>query len=262
HDDRPAVRRQDRPQIAQKAPMRPGTVVACQWIHFLIDRQRATPQGHRCLKHQMLVPRLTVRPVDEEDGAGSLGQYPLRNRSIDGDPFVLQRHVAQQAVDAFDVVFDKSRGLQLPAQICQRQAAADQQAVDHFDQGAQSRLMYGRTSGSQPFMQQSNSGHAASSIAMERVATSIRAGGSMSINPLSSCSSILFRQDSWGALSAQAEAEAEVCFLKAIEIARTQQAKSWELRATESLARLWQQQGKKTEARQMLAEIYGWFTEG
>jgi len=39
-------------------------------------------------------------------------------------------------------------------------------------------------------------------------------------------------------------------------------AKSFELRATTSLARLWQQQGKKAEARQMLTEIYGWFTEG
>jgi predicted ATPase len=56
--------------------------------------------------------------------------------------------------------------------------------------------------------------------------------------------------------------EAEKCFLKAIEIARSQLAKSWELRATTSLARLWQQQGRKAEARQLLAEIYGWFTEG
>ncbi len=60
----------------------------------------------------------------------------------------------------------------------------------------------------------------------------------------------------------QAEAEAEACFHKAIEIARRQQAKSLELRAVTSLARLWQQQGKKGEARQMLAEIYDWFTEG
>jgi hypothetical protein len=59
-----------------------------------------------------------------------------------------------------------------------------------------------------------------------------------------------------------AEAEAEACFLKAIEVARHQQAKSLELRATVSLARLWQQQGKKVEAHQMLAEIYSWFTEG
>jgi predicted ATPase len=56
--------------------------------------------------------------------------------------------------------------------------------------------------------------------------------------------------------------EAEKCFWTAIEIARRQQAKSLELRATVSLARLWQQQGKKKQARQMLAEIYGWFTEG
>ncbi|MBI3798619.1 MAG: AAA family ATPase [Deltaproteobacteria bacterium] len=60
----------------------------------------------------------------------------------------------------------------------------------------------------------------------------------------------------------QAEAEAEACFLRAIDIAQRQQAKSLELRAVMSLSRLWQQQGKKTEARQMLAEIYGWFTEG
>jgi predicted ATPase len=50
--------------------------------------------------------------------------------------------------------------------------------------------------------------------------------------------------------------------LKAIKIARRQGTKSWELRATMSLARLWQQRGKTAEARRMLAEIYGWFTEG
>lgn len=58
------------------------------------------------------------------------------------------------------------------------------------------------------------------------------------------------------------EEDAEACFLKAIAVAQEQHAKSWELRASTSLARLWQQQGKKTEARQMLAEIYNWFTEG
>ena len=58
------------------------------------------------------------------------------------------------------------------------------------------------------------------------------------------------------------ESEAEECFLKAIDIARRQSAKSWELRAVMSLSRLWQQQGKKKKARQMLTEIYGWFTEG
>lgn len=56
--------------------------------------------------------------------------------------------------------------------------------------------------------------------------------------------------------------EAEVCFQKALEIARSQRAKSLELRAVSSLSRLWQNQGKIEEARQMLAEIYGWFTEG
>src|SRR6266852_4511640 len=58
------------------------------------------------------------------------------------------------------------------------------------------------------------------------------------------------------------ESEAEECFWKAIEIARKQGAKSLELRAVMSLARLWQQQGKIAKARQMLAEIYSWFTEG
>ncbi|MBI3801072.1 MAG: AAA family ATPase [Deltaproteobacteria bacterium] len=56
--------------------------------------------------------------------------------------------------------------------------------------------------------------------------------------------------------------EAEECFWKAIEIARNQQAKSLELRAVMGLSRLWQQQGKQAQARQMLAETYGWFTEG
>ena len=59
-----------------------------------------------------------------------------------------------------------------------------------------------------------------------------------------------------------AEADAEACFHKAIEVAQRQQAKSLELRATTSLSRLWQQQGKRAEAHQQLTEIYGWFTEG
>ena len=56
--------------------------------------------------------------------------------------------------------------------------------------------------------------------------------------------------------------EAEVSYLYAIEVARQQNAKSWELRAATSLARLWQQQGRTDEARGTLGEIYGWFTEG
>ena len=55
---------------------------------------------------------------------------------------------------------------------------------------------------------------------------------------------------------------AEACFRKAIDIARRQSAKSLELRAVLSLCRLYHQQGKEEEARPMLAEIYGWFTEG
>jgi predicted ATPase len=56
--------------------------------------------------------------------------------------------------------------------------------------------------------------------------------------------------------------DAQTSFLKALEIARRQQAKSLELRAVMSLARLWQNQGQQKEARRMLAEVYGWFTEG
>jgi predicted ATPase len=62
--------------------------------------------------------------------------------------------------------------------------------------------------------------------------------------------------------AADHEAEAEACFQQALAIARRQQAKSWELRTAMSLAGLWQRQGKRTEARELLAPIYGWFTEG
>jgi class 3 adenylate cyclase/predicted ATPase len=55
---------------------------------------------------------------------------------------------------------------------------------------------------------------------------------------------------------------AEACFQHAMAIAQNQSAKSWELRAATSLARLWQQQGKRQEAYDLLAPIYGWFTEG
>ena len=55
---------------------------------------------------------------------------------------------------------------------------------------------------------------------------------------------------------------AEVCFQLALGIARRQQAKSWELRAATSLARLLRDQGRQAEARDLLAPVYGWFTEG
>ena len=58
------------------------------------------------------------------------------------------------------------------------------------------------------------------------------------------------------------EQEAESCLHQAVDIARQQQAKSLELRAAMSLSRLWQQQGKRTEAHALLAPIHGWFTEG
>jgi predicted ATPase len=58
------------------------------------------------------------------------------------------------------------------------------------------------------------------------------------------------------------QAEAETCFHHALDLARHQQAKSFELRAATSLARLWHQQGKRQEAHDLLAPVYGWFTEG
>jgi predicted ATPase len=60
---------------------------------------------------------------------------------------------------------------------------------------------------------------------------------------------------------AQQEA-AEFCFQQALAVARHQQAKSWELRAATSLSRLWQQQGKRAAAYDLLVPVYGWFTEG
>ena len=58
------------------------------------------------------------------------------------------------------------------------------------------------------------------------------------------------------------QAEAEACFHRALEIARSQKARSWELRAATSLARLWRDQGKPEAARALLAPVYEWFTEG
>jgi predicted ATPase len=57
-------------------------------------------------------------------------------------------------------------------------------------------------------------------------------------------------------------AKAETYFERALVVARHQQAKSWELRAAMSVARLWRDQGKREEARDLLAPVYGWFTEG
>jgi predicted ATPase len=60
----------------------------------------------------------------------------------------------------------------------------------------------------------------------------------------------------------QDAAKAQAYFERALAIARKQQAKSWELRAAMSLARLWRDQGKLQQARELLAPVYGWFTEG
>jgi predicted ATPase len=56
--------------------------------------------------------------------------------------------------------------------------------------------------------------------------------------------------------------KAKACFDRALAVARQQQAKSWELRASMSLARLWRDQGKVQQARELLAPVYAWFTEG
>jgi predicted ATPase len=58
------------------------------------------------------------------------------------------------------------------------------------------------------------------------------------------------------------QAKAKTYFEHALTVARQQQAKSWELRASMSLARLWREQGKVQQARELLASVYGWFTEG
>ncbi len=63
-------------------------------------------------------------------------------------------------------------------------------------------------------------------------------------------------------LAGNGSAEAEACYLKALEVARAQEARSLELRAAASLARLWGEQGRRTEARELLAPVYRWFTEG
>ena len=60
----------------------------------------------------------------------------------------------------------------------------------------------------------------------------------------------------------QSAANAEAYFERALTVARAQQAKSWELRAAMSMARVWRDQGKHQQARDLLAPVYGWFTEG
>jgi hypothetical protein len=62
--------------------------------------------------------------------------------------------------------------------------------------------------------------------------------------------------------SADHHAKAEPCCHQALTIARCQHAKAWEQRAATSLSHLWQRQGKRAAAREVLAEAYGWFTEG
>src|SRR3989442_1706130 len=73
---------------------------------------------------------------------------------------------------------------------------------------------------------------------------------------------LLMKQQGSATGDGDRESGIEACLEKAIEISRRQTARAFELRAAMSLARLWQQQGKTAEARQVLAEVYGWFSEG
>jgi predicted ATPase len=81
-------------------------------------------------------------------------------------------------------------------------------------------------------------------------------------NGLCYCEAELYRLKGMLLQAMGGRGEAEACFHQALDVARHQQAKSWELRASTSLARLWQQQGKRTEAYDLLAPVYGLFTEG
>jgi predicted ATPase len=73
---------------------------------------------------------------------------------------------------------------------------------------------------------------------------------------------LLLRQSAGTDGSGVAQAKAEACLQRAIEVARWQQAKSFELRPAMSLSRLWQRQGRGHAARDLLATVYDWFTEG
>jgi predicted ATPase len=72
----------------------------------------------------------------------------------------------------------------------------------------------------------------------------------------------LVRGDLQISIGSKNEPAAESNYSQALELARSQQAKSWELRAASRIARLWHSQGKTTEALNMLTPVYGWFTEG
>ena len=96
--------------------------------------------------------------------------------------------------------------------------------------------------------------------AREALQTALRAANG---NGEHACTAELHRFDGELRLAnSGVHAEAERCFLTAIELARQQKARLWELRAAMSLSRLWETQGKRKEAHDLLAPIYGWFTEG
>jgi hypothetical protein len=88
----------------------------------------------------------------------------------------------------------------------------------------------------------------------------IQAGGGLENIPHET--SIVAAADGGATGRSARRTEAEACFRQALHVARRQEARSLELRAAMSLSRLWQQQGKRTEAYDLLAPAYGWFTEG
>ena len=93
-------------------------------------------------------------------------------------------------------------------------------------------------------------------IVLDEVLDAVRTNG------LCYCEAELYRLRGMLLQAVGESGEAEVCLHQALDVARRQQAKSWELRAATSLARFWQQQGKCAEGRALLAPVYGWFTEG
>jgi predicted ATPase len=100
--------------------------------------------------------------------------------------------------------------------------------------------------------------------AFEAALTSVAAGlKAVEKIPDAQCEAELHRLKGEALLAgAGTVSEAEAAMEKCIDVARRQNAKSWELRGATSLARLWRDQGKRDEARDLLAPVYGWFTEG
>jgi predicted ATPase len=100
-------------------------------------------------------------------------------------------------------------------------------------------------------------------VVAEAVAVSEHSGEQVFMADLYRLQGELLQQaGDYGQQETERPASPEACFQHALDVSRQQQAKSFELRATMSQARLWQHQGKHQEAYDLLAPVYGWFTEG